>query len=236
MAVYNGEEFIKEQIDSIIKMMSVEDELVISYDVSTDSSLEIIKQYVEKDSRIRIVYDSGHSVESNFNNAVKNCEGKYIFLSDQDDVWINDKINKMCEYFENHSDTSVLISDGYMTDCNLNVLHEIFDILHTTTNPFYNYVKGTFLGCQMAFCSNLKEKIWPVPEKYHIAHDLWLGVIGQAYGKVDLYNEKLILHRLHDGNFSNTSRMSFFYRIINRCMFFCLLVGRLIENTFKRFN
>ena len=71
MAVYNGEKYIEEQIDSILDMMEENDELIISYDKSQDRTLDIIKAYEAKDKRVKVVYDDGRSVESNFNNAVK---------------------------------------------------------------------------------------------------------------------------------------------------------------------
>ena len=111
MAVCNGERFIKEQIDSILPMMEYNDEIVVSYNNSTDSTLEIIQNYKKKDARIHVVVDKGNSIETNFNNAVANCKGQYIFLCDQDDVWIEDKINCIVEYFMKHPQTKIIVSD-----------------------------------------------------------------------------------------------------------------------------
>lgn len=219
MAVYNGEKFIREQIDSIINMLGNKDELIISYDESIDSTLVIIKEYEKKDSRIKVVYDDGHSVESNFNNAVNHCSGEYIFLSDQDDVWINDKINVLIKYFENNEECVVVISDGYIVDEKLNIEGSVFEVYNTSSNPLRNFVKGSYLGCQMAFRSCIKSKVWPVKVSPPLPHDLWLGVCGARYGKIGLVKEKLIMHRLHDCNYSNTSKMSLNKVIENRLLF-----------------
>lgn len=226
MAVYNGEKFIREQIDSILKMMQNDDELVISYDESSDATLSIIDEYKKNDSRIKIVFDNGKSVESNFNNAVANCEGKYIFLSDQDDVWINNKINLMVESFEANPKIAVLICDGYLTDDNLNINGELFDAYSINVNPIRNFIKGTYLGCQMAFRSDLKEKVWPVKTNPPLPHDLWLGVYGAKYGRVETIREKCILHRIHDNNYSNSSKMNMIGVIKNRVLFFSELIKR----------
>lgn len=226
MAVYNGEKYIKDQIDSIIELMMPDDELVISYEESTDSTLSIIHEYTSKDSRIRLTFDKGHSVEENFNNAVANCTGEYIFLSDQDDVWINDKINIMVKYFEEHPRCVVLISDGYNTDQNLINREEMFKCNHTTPNPIRNFVQGTYLGCQMAFRNNIADKVWPVCTNPPLPHDLWLGVCGARYGDVCLIEKKLIKHRLHNDNYSNTSKMSIGGVIKNRMLFVKELIKR----------
>ena len=226
MAVFNGERYICEQLDSILKMMGDDDEVIISYEDSNDRTLDIIKDYEQNDRRVHVVFDEGHSVESNFNNAVANCRGDYIFLSDQDDIWINDKINKMVEVFEENPDVVVLISDGFQVDNNLNIINEIFETYHTTTNPIRNYVQGTYLGCQMAFKRTILEKVWPINVTPPLPHDLWLGIQGSKYGKVMLVNDKMIYHRLHDENYSNTSKMSFPQLIKERILFLTELMKR----------
>lgn len=220
MAVYNGEKYLAEQIDSILALMGEQDELVISYDVSTDQTLQIIQGYAGKDTRVKIVLDDGKGLESNFNNAVKHCSGKYIFLADQDDVWINNKIEEMVQFFEKNRDAVVLISDGYITDSHLKIRDTIFKALHTTPSPLFNFVKGSYLGCQMAFCTSIRDKVWPVRENPPLPHDLWLGVQGAKYGKVKLLHKYLIKHRLHDANYTLTSKMKFMAVIQNRVLFF----------------
>ena len=121
MAVYNGEKYLPEQLDSILADLGPEDELVISYDRSTDGTLDLIESYAARDSRVRIVTDPGSGVRSNFNNAIVNCCGKYIFLSDQDDVWLPGKTDAMVALLEK---TGALLAahDGCMTDEKLNIL------------------------------------------------------------------------------------------------------------------
>lgn len=233
MAVYNGEKYICQQIDSIINMMALNDELIISYDISTDNTLQIIKNYEKNDSRIHVVYDSGHSVEENFNNAVANCRGKYIFLADQDDIWINEKLNVMVEFFKNHTDCVVLISDAYITDGSLSNNERIFSRLNTSPSPVRNIIRGTYLGCQMAFDSRIKNYVWPVSVNPALPHDLWLGVFGSFYGDVELLNMPLIVHRIHDGNYSKSSKMNIIGVIFNRLWFMLQITKRYIENKFR---
>ena len=221
MAVYNGEKYLEEQIDSILSMMGSKDELVISYNESSDKTLDIIKKYEQNDIRVHVYFDEGNSVETNFNNAVNNCKGEYIFLSDQDDVWINDKINTIVSYMKKDHSIGVVISDGYIVDEHLNIKKEsIYKELKTNVSPLLNWIKGSYLGCQMAFSREIKSKIWPVAiENPPLAHDLWLGVIGSKYGKVVMISEHLLMHRLHGDNCSNGRKMSMIQMIKNRIIF-----------------
>ena len=235
MAVYNGEKYIEEQLDSILEMLGENDEIVISYDESTDKTYEIICRYRENDSRIKVFQNSARSVESNFNNAVEHCQGQYIFLADQDDVWINDKINSMVTFMQENQEVKVLIADGYITDEKLNKTSEVFEIYNTTANPIRNFVKGTYLGCQMAFSADIRKLVWPVKTNPPLPHDLWLGVMGARYGKVALLNEKTILHRIHEKNYTHTSKMKIFQVIKNRWLFLCEIIRRSYKNKREKF-
>ncbi len=226
MAVYNGERYIKEQIESIIALLGENDELVISYEKSSDETLNIIKKYEMMDARVHVFFDGRRSVEANFNNAVAHCQGKYIFLADQDDVWINDKINVMVDYFERNNNCVVLISNGYDTDDKLNIKGELFELMNTSSNAIRNLIKGSYLGCQMAFRAKIRENVWPVREKPPLPHDLWLGVQGARFGKVDLIQQKLIKHRLHSDNYTKTSKMNLINVIKNRLLFVFELIIR----------
>src|SRR5574344_164358 len=101
MAVYNGEKYLREQIESILKQLSPEDELVVSDDASTDASIEIIERI--KDSRLIILKNENRlGPIYNFERALVHCRGDLIFLSDQDDLWLTGKVNacvqKLKEY------------------------------------------------------------------------------------------------------------------------------------------
>lgn len=95
MAVYNGERFLEQQIDSILEQLSSDDELVISYDESQDGTLSLISRYAETDGRVKIVRNAEPGVVGNFNNAIQNCCKDIIFISDQDDIWKSGKKDAM---------------------------------------------------------------------------------------------------------------------------------------------
>ena len=203
MAVYNGEKHIHQQIDTILSQLTEEDELVISYDRSTDATWDIIQGYAQQDSRVRVVENPyGGGVQNNFTSAVMSCRGQYIFLADQDDVWYQDKIAKVVDVFET-TDADLVVHDGYMADADLNILEgTIFQRFGTYNNPLLNIVKQNFWGCCMAFRWPVRELVCPFPNKGKVGHDIWIGILVGFSGKIVRIPECLIAHRLHGSNVS----------------------------------
>lgn len=214
MATYNGEVFLKEQVDSILIQLSDEDELIVSDDGSTDSTIEILKSY--NDPRIKIfIHKSTQNpyyknskvarVTYNFENALKNATGDFIFLSDQDDVWQKNKVKECITVLENHS----LVLTNYST---INEKNEIIEEKVQIKCPFSknnlrNILKPPFLGCAMAFRKELLEKILPIPEQICI-HDLWIGLIALKYGTTQYIDKPLFSHRFSATNTSTFGRKS----------------------------
>lgn len=117
IATFNGEKYIREQLNSILFQLSLQDEVIVSDDGSTDNTISIIKSF--NDKRIKIIDGVyRHSPTLNFENALKEAKGDYIFLADQDDVWKDDKV-KICLKWLQHYDC--IISDAEVTDENLKI-------------------------------------------------------------------------------------------------------------------
>ena len=94
LPVYNGAQYLSAQLDSILCQLEEQDELVIAYQASEDRSLDILTDYQNRDPRIKICLNPDGGITSNFNLAISRCCGDYIFLSDQDDVWLDQKRSK----------------------------------------------------------------------------------------------------------------------------------------------
>lgn len=203
MASYNGEAYIREQIDSIIVQLRDKDEIVVSDDGSTDGTLQILEEYCQKDSRIRVLHNVNHGIAHNFNNAVMACKGVYIFLSDQDDVWLPQKVESVLTVFK-ETNADIVVHDAFITDQYLHPCSKtIFSIYGTSNSPLRNFFKNTFWGCCMAFRSSFRKILCPFPSDPSgmvIGHDLWIGILGGIYGKIVRYPECLIYHRFHQNN------------------------------------
>lgn len=205
MAVYNSEKYIREQIESILPQLNVNDELVISYNESTDSTWDIIREYAKKDERVRITICDIKGIQANFNNAIVYTKGKYIFLSDHDDVWIDCKVSKVLKTFIENKAT-VVVHSKIVTDGMLNPIKRVDFNNGSYSNKFIkNLISNNYSGSCMAFRRDLIPFICPLPTKI-VYHDAWIGLLGNIYGSVVLLNEPLILYRRHGLNESSDSR------------------------------
>lgn len=218
MATYNGDKYIKDQIESILINLKLDDELIISDDGSTDSTLKIVKEYQRKDKRIKLFEGPRLGVKQNFANAIEHCCGKYIFLSDQDDIWMPNKVEKVLEYFRDDK-YKVVVHNADIVDKNLNSIeNDFFSFRKSGKGKVKNIYKNTYIGCCMAFSASLKDKILPIPNNIEM-HDQWIGLIGEKIGKVFFLNENLIKYRRHDENVSSFKHYPLKRMIKNRIIF-----------------
>ena len=189
---YNGEKYIEEQIESILNQIDEADELIISDDGSTDSTIEIIRNY--DDQRIVFVKNTKcHGADGNSVNAMEHAKGDIIFLADQDDVWLPDKYLVMKEALNEYE---LVHCDSIVTDDKLNILKESFySILNNGPGIIKNIKKSTYYGSHMAFKREIYEKALPFPKTSEIGHDLWLGLVAETVGKVKFLDKRLMYYR-----------------------------------------
>lgn len=219
MAVYNGGKYIEQQISSILVQLSDEDELVISYDKSEDNTFKIIKRIAESDKRVKIFQGPCKGVVLNFENAIRNCNNDFIFLSDQDDIWVENKVNVVLNEF-NKTDADVILHDARVVDKDLSIiLDSFFEARRCRKGILKNIIKNSYIGCCMAFRRRFVDIILPFPKKIPM-HDQWIGILGERFGKVALLRDKLILHRRHGQNASGDSHSNLFRMLCWRFILF----------------
>ena len=228
MAAYNGEKYIREQIDSILIQMESQDELIVSCDPSTDNTASILLEYAQKDNRVKVYHNTKHSkgLVSNFENALKYCTGDIIFYSDQDDIWLNGKLEKVYEQFKT-PEVSVVIHDAKLVDQDLNVLEESTYALRggARTTILGNLIRLSYIGCCMAFRGDLLPVVLPLATKGR-SHDWWTGCICMRFGKMASINEPLVLHRMHINNATPKHRPPLTYQISVRFRIISQLILR----------
>lgn len=228
MATYNGEKYIKEQVESILKQLNENDELIISDDGSTDDTINILESFQKKDSRIKIYEGPKNGIKQNFANAISKTEGKYIFLADQDDIWMDSKVKTIIEIFESDNTITLITHDSKMVNQDLEIINEsFFDFRKVKPGFINNLIKNSFIGCCMAFRSELKEKILPIPNDIPM-HDQWIGLVAELDEKTRFINDKLLLYRRHNENNSQFKKNSLATMLKNRL--------NLIKNLIKRKN
>ncbi len=213
MATYNGEKYIKEQIETILNNLDDKDELVISDDGSSDMTIEIINKI--NDKRIKLLEGPRKGLKKNFENAIKNTTGDVIFLSDQDDIWMENKVEKVLECFNNNN--YILIQhDAVVVDENDKVIYESFaEHRKVKTGVIKNLIKNSYHGCCIAFRKELIKEILPIPDNVYL-HDEWIGIVAELNGKTYFLDEKLIKYRRHSENTSSFKHLPVKEMFLNR--------------------
>jgi len=241
IAAYNGEKYIKEQLDSILCQLSAEDEIIISDDNSTDKTVEIIESFADK--RIKLLHHKKEKnnytgtlktcflVGRNAINALKHASGDYIFLADQDDVWLERKVETLVQHLENYD---LVISDCIITDENLKELYASHFKLfgYPSGSLLQTIYKTKFLGCCLAFNRFLLDKTLKYPSE-PVMHDVWIGLLACKYGKIKVEKQPFLLYRRHFSNASSSiekNRNSLIFKLVYRFLLLKAIVKYICTN------
>ncbi len=213
MATYQGEKYLKPQLDSILSQSFSDFKLVISDDVSSDSTREIVSEYAKKyPGKVIPVFPekASGSAENNFFSMLEKADDDYIMLSDQDDVWLPDKIEKTFEKMKEAENiygknTPILIhSNLKVTDGELNIIAESFwkyqNISPERTKLNQMLVQNGITGCTMMINRALLKYLWDYTPKECAMHDWWCGLIACSFGHIDYITDSLMLYRQHGNN------------------------------------
>jgi len=226
IASYNGAKYIKKQIDSILRQLHNEDELVISDDSSIDETVNIVRLYDDKRIKLLTGY-SFHSPIFNFENAIKHSSGDIIVLSDQDDVWYENKIETLTRIFYSNPQSLLALHNYDIIDGEGKiVMTKVYGENDITNDSFFKAVhKNKYIGCCMAFRRELLKYILPFPEKIAM-HDIWIGLMAKYMNKVVYCEEPLIFYRRHQNNFSSYTPFPLWYRIYYRLYILIRIIYR----------
>lgn len=226
LATYNGEKYIREQLDSILCQLSDTDEVIISDDGSTDDTINVINSY--NDNRIKQFINQGrHGYVTNFENAFTHANGDYIILSDQDDIWLPSKVEKVMDALLTYD---LVMHDANIVDGSGKKLGKTFySIIKHHKNSFIaNWLRPRFLGCCMAFKSNVLKSALPMTS---LDHDYWIGMFALYKFKVKFLDDALINYRRHGNNVSSTSEKntnSLYHKLSKRIKLICTLFYRIV--------
>jgi len=200
MAVYNGEKYIEKQVMSILDQVGKLDELIIVDDDSTDNSNFIIHNF--KDPRIKLIKNNNNlGVIKSFEISLNNASGDIIFFSDQDDIWLPNKVNKVVHAFEANATITMVVSDAQIIDHNGDIIKpSLFQVRGKFTDKTIpNLIKNKYYGCTMSFRRGMLKFFLPFPHDIPM-HDLWIGIINSIYGNTVYIEEPLIQYRRHNNN------------------------------------
>ena len=204
MATYNGEKYLVEQLDSIINQTYRNWNLLIRDDNSTDKTLEIIQNYHKKDKRIKILKDNKGNlgIVRNFEELLKSSESEFIMFSDQDDIWVENKLDMYLKMIEKIKNKGFMIhSDAILFDKNKsNILKDTFiskkAINKGLENVFFNYFVQ---GATILISKEIKNFILPFPKEVYL-HDRYIHLISELFFERIFVNKALIYYRQHGDN------------------------------------
>ncbi len=222
MATYNGDKYIKKQIDSVLSQLNPNDELIISDDGSTDNTLDIINSY--NDSRIILLNHSKSKppfkfsqnafyATRNFENAIKYSNGDFIFLCDQDDIWKSDKISVSINELKK-GNYGVVVSSFDVIDCNDKFIYRC-DRKDCKTNLYKLVKSNLYNGCLMCITRTFIETCTPFPENLN-THDGWIAMNAVIKNKLKVINVPLVSYRVHQNNVSKGTNSPLWYKLYYR--------------------
>ncbi|WBV61968.1 glycosyltransferase family 2 protein [Chryseobacterium camelliae] len=207
LCTFNGEKYLQQQIDSILHQTVKVNEIVVCDDGSGDSTLQILQEYHNQFPEIFRIYSNEKNLRSvkNFEKAISLCTGDFIFLSDQDDIWEEIKVERYLNHFKQHPTIDVICSNGYLIDDNNTQLEKytVWDVPQILKSNNLDYFKifctiGNFAtGASMAIRKSFVEKILPFPLIDGFHHDEWIAVIASEENRFDFINDKLFSYRIH---------------------------------------
>ncbi len=210
LCTYNASRFLEQQLDSYLTQSILPNELVVCDDASTDETITILKQFKEKSPFKVFIFENEKNLGyvKNFEKAVEHCTKDIIFLSDQDDVWLPNKIERISLAFDKNPNASMALTNAHIVDDTLNKLNNtlwqefgnnlsmfegigranLFDLL------LRNRVANT--GATMAFRRAIVAQIMPFPS-HTVIHDKWIALCQAALGSILFVDEPLVLYRQH---------------------------------------
>ena len=182
MATYNGECYVREQLDSILVQTIGDWELIVCDDGSTDNTLSILRAYAKNDSRIKIYQNERNlGFKRNFEKAIDLCQGDYIALCDQDDIWYPNHLEVLYNQIGNHS---LSIGNSDIVNINNTYLNKrmsdtdgIHFIPEDTKLLLYRefFYANPFQGASMLLKKDFALRCIPIPNEVHY-HDTWISI------------------------------------------------------------
>ena len=207
LCTFNGEKYIADQLASILNQTLPPMEIVVSDDGSKDRTLEIVKQILSSSHvRYSILHNTdNHGVTGNFFSAISACHEAIIFTSDQDDVWVREKAEKMLPFFSDPG-TLLVFSDGELVSESLEPLGTAIFQVNGVSERFlkekdwmtYLYSNWMVTGATMALRASLMDGVREFPKEW--LHDAFLAAKAASLNGLAACEEKLILYRQHESN------------------------------------
>ena len=203
LSSYNGEKYIREQLDSILAQKNVAVKLLVRDDGSTDKTVEILKAYEEANDNIRVLCGENLGVIHSFFTLIEEAEeAEFTAFADQDDVWLPEKLFRAVSALEGQKTELPLVycSAKQLVDEQLNPLSQA--LLYNNVRPDFGnaLVENMCTGCTCVINREMLKLLKGRTPDFTVMHDFWIYLVGSCFGRVLYDKESYILYRQHSGN------------------------------------
>ncbi|MEI3790021.1 MULTISPECIES: glycosyltransferase family 2 protein [unclassified Chryseobacterium] len=214
LATYNGENFLKEQIDSLKNQSYYDWRLLIHDDGSIDKTIDIIKEYQRNDPRIILIEDGIKfgNAGKNFMHLLSFSTSDFVMFCDQDDIWLHNKIEFHYNGIKDKKTPAMIYSNGYIYKNNVNIQIE-FITFHRNNIQDSIFLNGGIHGCCVMINKLMLEKINNIFPDYVYMHDHFITMLSVTFGETIYIDKPLMLYRQHDNNVTGNIETSFFLRL-----------------------
>ncbi|MDR4949477.1 glycosyltransferase family 2 protein [Neobacillus cucumis] len=217
MATYNGEQFVIRQLDSVLKQLNSQDEIIVVDDCSKDNTVQVIKDHYG--DRVQVIVNERNSGPiKSFEKAISLAKGDILFLCDQDDVWEDNKIANVLAAFR-EQEAVLVVHDAYVVDGSLQIINESWnDFNRNNINQGIvgNILKNAYTGAFMAFKKELVPLILPFPAEIEM-HDQWIALVCMLKKKKIVFlDTPLVKYVRHGGNVTGMKKRSLMTQLKGR--------------------
>jgi glycosyltransferase involved in cell wall biosynthesis len=216
MCTYNGAKFLQEQLSSIAAQSVLVEEIVICDDCSQDETCAIVESFSREHPGLVCFHRNPTrlGVSQNFAQAISLCRGDIIFLSDQDDIWLPTRVERMAALFAGDAQCEVVSVAATVTDINLKptgkTVSPMFQTLDEKPSTFSARIhQSSAFGCTLAFRTSLRPLIFPISPDW--GHDNWICFIASRFTQIRGIEEPLMLYRRHRGAAGMHDKLDFGY-------------------------
>ena len=235
MAAYNGEQYITAQLQSILVQLSDNDEVVVVDDGSTDSTRDRVRAF--QDVRIRLIeHEHNQGMSRTFEDALRSASNSILLLSDQDDLWAPEKISMVLQAFIDNPHITLIVTNSSLVHADGSMLLESYLGRYGPFRPgiWANLVRNRYGGHNLAFRASILSEILPLPHKYDVLYDHWIGFRHSlAYGDALYIDRPLTLSRRHETTTTGRKRSSMLVKIRRRIHLLLALAEFSIMKVFK---
>ncbi len=209
--VYNGSNYMEQQLNSILNKSVKVDEIVVCEDNSIDNTNEILEKYNKANPGLFKILHNSQNLGSNKNaeKAIQHCNGDIVFLSDHDDEWLPNKVERTLQYFEQNPQINGVFSNGYLMNAQseIDTKNALWDSMSFPFAQLKNnsallreYIhtnENSATGAAMAFRRKLSFLDQPFPSIKFLIHDRWISMNLSNDNSLGFIEDKLIKYRLH---------------------------------------